>query len=111
MAPANYYSKREPRPNYAAAYAETSRPKPPPPSPPPSMGVRFPAASSGGNSRKVQQICSYPYSPAESLVCWTPVVAATTETTTVFRGYEAAGKLQGGAGAGATFMDNYYNQH
>nr|GMD76583.1 hypothetical protein Iba_chr13bCG11590 [Ipomoea batatas] len=88
MAPANYYSKREPRPNYAAD-AETSRPKPPPPS----MGVRFPAASSGGNSRKVQQICSYPYSPAESLVCWTPVVAATIETVTVIPGYDAAGDM------------------
>nr|GME01585.1 hypothetical protein Iba_scaffold564943CG0010 [Ipomoea batatas] len=107
MAPANYYSKREPRPNYAAAYAETSRPKPPPPP----MGVRFPAASSGGKSRKFQQICSYHYSPAESMVCWTPVVAATIETVTVIPGYEAAGKLLGGAGAGATLMDNYYNQH
>lgn len=94
-------------PNYAAAYATnkvTSRPTTPPPRPSP------PAAHAmGGSSRKLQEICSYTYSPTESLVCWTPVVAATTETTTVIRGYEAAGKLQGGHG-GAVLMDNY-NQY
>nr|GMD77430.1 uncharacterized protein LOC109176261 [Ipomoea batatas]GMD80626.1 uncharacterized protein LOC109176261 [Ipomoea batatas] len=89
--------KQQLLPNYGGrdSYIVTSRPLPPSLAATPTpfvAGNHYYTASSSGYSRRhqYQGYNYYHYSPTESHVGWAPVVAMTTETTTVVRtGYEA----------------------